>query len=171
MGTPISTWISRIIILATIGGGSVGLLETLKIALAATALSAFAWTAFVIAVIMYGYGIFVGLRESEGKGANSHVFIYFALQVPYVSSPWVAYHFTSGLHAIVAVIGIEVGWSFRIGSEWQFAILQPYPFGFGVNLVALAILFVVYIQRFYQRDSGKSHATARRTEEVSPYDY
>ena len=102
-------------------------------------------------MILYAYGIFVGLKVNDGKIADKHVVIYFCLQLPLISSPLLLYRFTSGFHAAVGVVGKRFMWTVGVGSEWKFALLEPYPLGIAINLFPLAILFVLYVERSYRR--------------------
>ena len=95
-------------------------------------------------IALYGYGIFVGLKLSEGPTPIHHLRAYFILQIPLISSPLFAYRFCSGLQATVAVIPPSFGFDFRLGSEWHFAVSSSDHWGIGVNLVALAIVFLLY---------------------------
>jgi hypothetical protein len=73
-----------------------------------------------------------------------HLRFYFSLQIPFISSPVIAYRFCSGLEATVAIIQLGLRCEYRLGSGGQFAILSSAPWGIGVNFVALAIVFLLY---------------------------
>ena len=92
-------------------------------------------------IALYGYGIFVGLKLSEGPTPLRHLRAYFILKIPLISSPLVTYRFCSGLQATVAIIPPTFGFDFRLGSEWHSAISSSDRWGIGVNLVALASSF------------------------------
>jgi hypothetical protein len=93
---------------------------------------------------LYGYGIFVGLKLSEGSAPLRHLRLYFGLQIPLISSPVIVYRFCSGLQTTIAMIQPGLRWDFRLGSEWQFSILSSAPWGVGINFVALAIVCLLY---------------------------
>jgi hypothetical protein len=150
-----NAWFRRLLLVLTVGGGFLGLALTLQ--LFATADKAIVYLTLLAFVGLYGYGIFVGLKLSEGFNPIAHLRFYFALQVPFISSPVIAYRFCSGLQATVAIIyrggeivaeglHLESGlrWDCRLGSEWKFAILSSEPWGCGVNLVALILMFLLY---------------------------
>jgi hypothetical protein len=135
-------WFRRLLVVLTIGGGFVGVALTSQF---------FHQTNKVIAYIMllafvtlYGYGIFIGLKVSEGRASLRHLRFYFGLQIPFISSPLIVYQFCSGLHGTVAIIQSRLTWGCRLGSESQFAILSSAPWGIGINFVALAIVFLLY---------------------------
>jgi len=138
-----NAWFRRLLLILTIGGGFVGVAVTIQFFLHANTV-----IAYILALAflgLYGYGIFVGFKLSEGSAPLRHLRLYFALQVPLISSPFITYRFCSGLQATVAIIqpGLRWGWDWRLGSEWQFVIHSSAPWGVGINLVALAIVFLL----------------------------
>jgi hypothetical protein len=137
-----NAWFRRLLLILTIGGGFVGLVLTTQFFSQAN--KVIAYIMLLAFVALYGYGILVGLKLSEGPTPLRHLRAYFILQIPLISSPLVAYRFCSGLQATVAMIPPSVGFDFRFGSEWHFAISSSDPWGVGVNLVALAIVVLLY---------------------------
>jgi hypothetical protein len=105
---------------------------------------AIGYLVLLLLVGLYGYGIFVGLKLSEGPIPIEHLRFYFALQIPFISSPLISYRFCSGLQATVAILQSGLAWDCRLGSEWQFSLLGSAPWGCGVNLIALIMVFVLY---------------------------
>lgn len=103
-----------------------------------------AYVVLLAFIALYAYGIFIGIKLSEGPPPLKHLRLYFGLQIPFISSPVIAYRFCSGLQATVAMIQSSLKWDFRLGVEGQFAILSSAPWGCGVNFVALAIVFLLY---------------------------
>ena len=138
-----NAWFRRLLLILTIGGGFVGVTVTIQSLLHANKV-----TAYIMAVVflgLYGYGIFAGFKLSESSAPLRHLRLYFSLQIPFISSPFIAYRFCSGLEATVAIIqpGFRWGWDWRLGSAWQFVIHSSAHWGFGINLVALAIVFLL----------------------------
>jgi hypothetical protein len=88
---------------------------------------------------------------------------YFALQVPFISSPLFVYRFCSGLQATVAVVGIGLGWDCRFGSEFQLVILSPAPLGGGINLVALIVVFILCSPVVHPRDDTPAPSLTKRS--------
>lgn len=121
-------------------------------------------------VILYGYGIFAGLRLSEDASHYGHVLFFYALQVPFFSSPLILYRFGCGLHITVGVVGFSFGWMFRLGSDCQMAVLQPNSWGGGVNLFAAAILFALVIH-FISDEDALPAPKPPDTESRPLYDY
>jgi len=138
-----NAWFRRLLLILTIGGGFVGITATIQFFLHANKVIAYILT--LVFLGLYGYGIFVGFKLSEGSLPLRHLRLYFSLQIPFISSPLIAYRFYSGLQATVAIIqpGLKWGWDWRLGSAWQFVIHSSAPWGVGINLVALAIVFLL----------------------------
>jgi hypothetical protein len=151
LNTANSPWFRKTITVFAIGGGFAGIVSTLKIAFGSTTWPISGWLIFASAVILYAYGIFVGLKVNDGKIADKHVVIYFCLQLPLISSPLLLYRFTSGFQAAVGIVGKRFMWTVGVGSEWKFALLEPYPLGIAINLFPLAILFLLSVERSYGR--------------------
>jgi hypothetical protein len=137
-----NAWFRRFLLILTIGGGFIGVALTTQFFSQAN--KVIAYIMLLAFVGLYGYGIFVGLKLSEGSAPLRHLRLYFGLQIPFISSPLIAYRFCSGLQATVAIIQPGLRWDCRLGSEWQIAILSSGLWGVGVNFVALAIVFLLY---------------------------
>ena len=136
-----NAWFRRLLLILTIGGGFVGITVTIQFFLHAN--KAIAYIVAVAFLGLYRYGIFVGFKLSEGSVPLRHLRLYFALQVPLISSPLITYRFCSGLQATVAIIQQGFRWDWRLGSAWQFVIHSSAPWGVGINLVALAIVLLL----------------------------
>jgi hypothetical protein len=137
-----NVWFRRLLLVLTIGGGFVGLILTMPFFSSADKVVAYLMLLAFIG--LYGYGIFAGFKLSEDSASLKHLRLYFSLQIPFISSPLIAYRFCSGFQATVAIIEPGLKWDFRLGSEWQFAILTSHPWGCGVNFVALIVVFLLY---------------------------
>jgi cytochrome b561 len=66
-----------------------------------------------------------------------------AIQVPWFSSPFVAYKFAAGFQVTVVFIGGRFNGGFQLGSDFQFNLLQQLPWGVGFNVFALVILVLL----------------------------
>jgi hypothetical protein len=149
-----NVWFRRLLLILTIGGGFVGV--TLTVQFFAQADKVIAYAILLAFVGLYAYGIFVGLKLSEGPPPLNHLRLYFALQIPFISSPLIAYRFCSGLQVTVAIIQPGLRWDCYLGSQWQFAILSSAPWGCGVNFVALVIVFLLYFHLATYADKSPS---------------
>src|SRR5438093_13143723 len=97
-----NAWFRRLLLILMIGGGFLG------IALTAQAFSradrVIAYIALLAFVALNGYGIFLGVRLSDGSAPLRHLRFYFALQIPFISSPIIAYRFATGLQVTIAMM-------------------------------------------------------------------
>jgi hypothetical protein len=74
-----------------------------------------------------------------------------AIQIPWISLPGIIYKFSVGLYAPVAFIAKHdaprysagFSWRFNLGSSCEFGLFQMAPIELGVNMVALALLFLL----------------------------
>ena len=139
-----NVWFRRSLLILTIAGGFVGVGSTTQ-ALFFQGDKVAVYVVLLAFVGLYGYGIFLGVKLSEGPAPLRHLRVYFGLQIPFISSPIIAYRFSTGLQTTIAVTQSGLRWDGRFfGSEGQFAIISPEPWAFGINVVALAIVFLLY---------------------------
>src|SRR5580765_4473399 len=135
-------WLRRLLLILLIGGGFAGLaLITEFVFQPIKPIARIAMLGFICA---YCYSIFIGLKLSEGTASLNYVRLYYALQIPFLSSPIITYRFGSGLQVTLAIIESGLTSSCRLGSEFQFAIGSSAPWGIGINFVGLAILLLLY---------------------------
>ena len=138
-----NVWFRRLLLILTIGGGFVGVARTIQFFSHVD--KVIAYVVLLAFVCLYGYGIFLGVKLSEGAAPLRHLRVYFGLQIPFISSPIVAYRFATGFQTTIAITQSGLGWDVRfLGSEGQFAILSQEPWGVGINVIALAIVFLLY---------------------------
>ena len=138
-----NVWFRRLLLILTIGGGFVGVARTIQFFSHVD--KVIAYVVLLAFVCLYGYGIFLGVKLSEGPAPLRHLRVYFGLQIPFISSPIVAYRFATGFQTTIAITQSGLGWDVRfLGSEGQFAILSQEPWGVGINVIASAIVFLLY---------------------------
>jgi len=139
-----NAWFRRLLLILTIGGGFAGVLLTIHSLPQGN--KVIGYISLLAFIGLYSYGIFVGFKLSEGPVPLEHLRVYFGLQIPFISSPLIAYRFCSGLSATVAIIqpGLRGRWDYRLGSVWRFVIHSSAPWGVGINLVALVIVLLLY---------------------------
>jgi hypothetical protein len=146
-------WFRRLLVILTVGGGFLGMVMTVNALFASKDTPVLGYAMLGLFVALYGYGIVAGLRLSEDANHYGHVLFFYALQVPFFSSPIILYRFGGGLQVTVWVVGLNFGWMFRLGSDWQMAILQPNSWGGGVNLFAASILFALVVHFMLDEDA------------------
>jgi hypothetical protein len=128
------------------------------------------WVTYVISLIflaLYGYGVFIGVCLAERGEPIWSLLFYFTVQIPFISSPLVTYRFYSGLEATVAIRDVGVGWDARFGSEWRLAILSSAPLGFGINIVAIIIVFFLTSLAFQRTRRGSGNSRSLKGEKKS----
>lgn len=162
----VNKWLCRCVLILAVGGGFHGSAGTLQAFLATPKASWPDYVAPIFFIALYCYGIFTGIRLSEKGTFDAHLFVYFALQVPVLSSPILVYQFASGFQAVVAIVVLGVEWTVRLGSEWQFAVLQSHRWSVGLNFFATAVLLLMYIQRFGGGEALFGHWTHQKDSNI-----
>lgn len=150
-----NVWLRRFLVILTVGGGFAGLALTVQIIFVAQ--KPF-WVTYAIALLffaLYAYGVFIGIWLSEGSRPVWPLLFYFALQIPFISSPIFTYRFCSGLQATVAIVGDVLSWDARLGSECRLAILSSATLGFGINLVALVVVLILTPHAFHDKERDR----------------
>ena len=110
-----NAWFRRLLLILTIGGGFAGVLLTIHSLPQGN--KVIGYISLLAFIGLYSYGIFVGFKLSEGPVPLEHLRVYFGLQIPFISSPLIAYRFCSGLSATVAIIqpGLRGGLGLPLG--------------------------------------------------------
>ena len=140
-------WIRRLNIVLTIGGGFLGLAVTLQALFSLEASPPAVFTLYILFAALYAFGILVGIRLAEGRGIERRLILFYALQIPWISSPILGYRFASGFNLSGALIGFELNGFFRLGSDWQMNLFQALPWGIGLNFFALAMAIYLVLKR------------------------
>jgi len=147
-------WFRRFLVVLTVGGGFFGAVISTDTLFAAKDTPVFGYAMIALVIALYTYGIVSGIRLSEDASHYGHVLFFYALQVPFFSSPILLYRFACGFHAKIWVVGFSFGWMCRLGSDCQLAISQPNSWGGAVNLFAAAVLFALVVHFFSDEDKA-----------------
>ena len=91
---------------------------------------------------MFLYGVIIGIGITENKRLAKGLWIFYAVQVPWISSHFIFYKFFSGLELTFGFSEKLFMYSFTLGSDWGFATLQDFPTGIGVNVFALVMMIL-----------------------------
>lgn len=137
-------WLRRVAGLLAIAGGGVGLTVSLAEVLSGR-LDVLTSAVVVAFAALYAFGVYVGMRALEaGPQSATPLFVFYLLQVPYVSTPWLSYRFASGAnaHVLLSAEGATANWT--LGSQFNFALFQVSPVALGCNLVAVVICVFVW---------------------------
>ena len=131
----------------TIGGGFLGAAMTLQTFFASKGLSPVVYAILMAFIALYAYCIFVGLRLVDRPQETKHLLVFYSLQVPWLSSPLIAYRFVSGFNFHVGFLDFNPTFLLRIGSDWKFSFFQSAPWGLAINLFAVLMVIVVLSSR------------------------
>lgn len=146
-------WLYWAVLLVTVGGGLVGLVISVGEIKFDSVLHAI-FPPFCIA--LYAFVIFSGLAFARDVNRIGPLQVALWLQVPWIVTPVFIYKFTAGLHAVVSLGTPEDGtFGLRMGgAAWLGAVCKlgygAESWTFGVNLIALALLF--YLRQWKNRD-------------------
>jgi hypothetical protein len=137
------SWLRKAYIILTVGGSFTGTVLTLQVFMSSKEAIPMVYAMYACFIGLYAYGIWAGLRFSENEEDKKHLIIFYWLQVPWVSSPIIGYRFAAGFHISGACIGDKLSGFFRLGSDWQFNLLQSIPWGIGLNFFALVMVLIL----------------------------
>ena len=123
----------------TVGGGFTGLVLTLQL------LAQMRDTALIVLCIVFAllhaFVVASGLLLVHNPHRVMPLVAALTLQIPVISSPLVAYRFGDGLSAGFGFSTEQglIGWV-NFGSDWHLNVMQPLPWGSGINVVPVVLL-------------------------------
>jgi hypothetical protein len=135
-----STWLRLTLITLTVGGGFTGVVVSSQALFSPQVKGPALILMCSVFVTLYVFVLAAGLLLAHNPQRVMPVVAALALQIPVVSSPLVSYRFASGLVAAVGLGENGSFWLIRFGADWQFNLLQPLPWGVGLNLVPVVLL-------------------------------
>jgi hypothetical protein len=138
-----SNWLRLALITMTVGGGFTGVALTLQALLSPQVAGPALVVMCIVFLLLHVFILISGLMFVMNAQRVMPLVVALALQLPYITSPIIAYHLGAGLHGGVGVGERGFFYWIRLGSDWQFNLLQPLPSGLGVNLVAVFFLAAV----------------------------
>lgn len=127
------------------GGGGIGIavaLTELQRQFAPSAATAIVCLFFIAYTL--GLGIGVGLIEARARALKA-ARIYFAVQIPLVTSHAISYQFACGAYVYIIVNGRGFSVPMSVGSLSTLIVAGDAPFSVGLNLVA--VLFTILLWR------------------------
>jgi hypothetical protein len=137
------SWLRLTLITVTVGGGFTGVAITLQ-ALCERLNQPPAYYVLMMAFIaIFAFITSSGLVFIQNPERTDLLIIALGLQIPWVSSPIIAYKLAAGFQVCVALIGGRIAGGFRLGSDFQINFFQRLPWGAGINLFALALLVLL----------------------------
>jgi len=157
-------WFRLSLILLTVGGGFCGFAitwQSLCNVLKSSENNPVNIILLVIFLALYGLVVASGLVFAHDQRKSAFLFVSFILQVPWISSPVFSYRFTAGLHATVGNVGGNWIGGISLGSDWQCALMQQAPWGFGLNL--FAVFMLILLARFVRTSKSLLEPTISQT--------
>lgn len=150
---PMKTWLRLIVVLMTVGGGSIGFTLAHRLFDGPIKGGSLGVVIAIILMAMYAFVVAAGLLLVYDSRRIGPVLVAFALQIPWISCPAFEYHFAAGLNAVITLGPIRATQSllsiFELRGPLGTAFLvslgtssRDGPWRIGINLVA-AILFVL----------------------------
>jgi hypothetical protein len=133
-------WLRLTLITLTVGGGFTGFVGTLPSLLRHGSQQPVLFLMFAGFLALYAFVAASGLLFIQNEKQILPLLIGFAVQVPWISSPVLAYQFTAGFNVSVGLFAGRLGWVVRLGGDWHCVLGQKAAWGAGVNLFALFIM-------------------------------
>jgi hypothetical protein len=138
-----NTWLRLTLITITVGGGFTGAAVSLQVLLGPQGRQISNFFLIGAFFFLFAFVTASGLMFVHNPEMKLPMVVALALQVPWVSSPFLAYKFAAGFQVSVAILGGRLSGGLRLGSDFQINLFQRMPWGAGVNLFALAMLLLL----------------------------
>jgi hypothetical protein len=149
-------WLRLTLITVTVGGGFTGVAIALQ-ALLGPQVQGVGNSILIFAFLaLFAFVTISGLVFVQNPQRTIPIAIALVLQIPWVSSPLIAYKFAAGFQVCASFIGGQFNGGLRLGSDFQINLLQQLPWGAGCNFFALALL--VFLLR-----AGRTNDTLQLT--------
>ncbi|CAH0542932.1 hypothetical protein [Vibrio marisflavi] len=146
--------VESILLVATIGGGFLGVESTLRRFALSEHASLNMYIFLILGVALYGYILLAGLRFALNKTNIAPLKRAFLIQIPWISSPYIVYRLAAGFNFCAIAHTDRAGnllsifssgtifMSSGLGDAFQYGLLNHAPWGIGVNYGAI-ILFIL----------------------------
>lgn len=154
-----STWLRLTLITMTVGGGFTGIAISTQILFSPQVAGPALVAISIVFLLLHMFVLVSGLLFVHNSTRVMPLVVALAIQIPYISSPLITYRFGDGLFGVVGIAETGLIGRFHFGSYWQFNLLQPLPWGLGVNLVAVAMLVALGVSVSRQRRVARSVAS------------
>jgi hypothetical protein len=146
----------------TVGGGFTGVVVTLQSLFASLSQSPLYLLLTAVGVALYAFVFVSGLIFVHDPHRTKPLSVAFAIQIPWITSPFLTYKFAAGSEAALSIgnleegkVGVHLGTDTLLGSAFtlKLNLLQEGRWIIGVNLVALTI-FVLLLRSVQTRAPG-----------------
>ena len=148
----IATWTRFTILAFAILGGAYGFAMTVRDLLRVDALGF--GTILLHASSLFGFAFVTaaGILFWHDHTERKLLMWAFGIQVPWISLPGFVYKFASGASGMLALVASHAGYKYsggitakaELGSTFEIRVLQNAPVEIGVNIVALALLILLW---------------------------
>jgi hypothetical protein len=137
------TWLRLTLVTVTIGGGFTGVAITLQTLFGMKGQPVINYVLITGFVALFAYVTISGLIFVQNPQRTAPLIVALVLQIPWISSPLIAYKFAAGFQVSAAIVGGQFKGGFLLGSDFRFNIFQQTPWGAGINLFALGLLLLL----------------------------
>jgi hypothetical protein len=147
----VRAWVRFVLTAVTVLGGMHGIALPLRALFSPSSQGFVAAVLFGAMLIAYTYVTVAGVIFWRQPNRRRPLIWALAIQIPWISLPGFVYKFSAGLYVSVAFIAKHLAdtysagfnWSFNLGSSCEFRLFQMAPIELGVNVAALAALFLL----------------------------
>jgi hypothetical protein len=137
-------WVTRLHVIATVGGGFTGLAVTLAKLMGG-------WPQLKVAAVLvfsafgafFVWSIYVGLRLSEGGNVIRELRIFYVAQILHFTTPALSFHVGLGLMLYVGALPSGQNVLATVGAYWNTGIFQGEGWFLAVNIVPLIMLWLM----------------------------
>lgn len=148
---PVRPWLRFTLLAVTVLGGLHGIVISLQALLSTDPRGFGASVFFGFFLIAYIYVTAAGVILWRQPKQIRPLIWALAIQIPRISMPGFVYKFSVGFYVAVALVAKHLGdkysaglnWNFSLGSSCEVRLLQNAPVEAGVNIAALAALYLV----------------------------
>src|SRR5438034_9994951 len=137
------SWLRLTLVTVTIGGGFTGVAITLQSLLTPQEQPPLYYFLMSGFLALFAFVTISGVVFVHDPNRIRLLIIALAIQIPWVSSPLIAYKFAAGFQVCAALFGGRFAGGFRLGSDYQINLFQQLPWGVGINFFALALLVLL----------------------------
>jgi hypothetical protein len=147
----VSAWFRLTLLAVAVLGGLHGIVICLEALFSPTSQGLRAFILFGAMLAAYIYVTAAGLIYWRRPNQMRPLAWALTIQIPWISLPGFVYKFSAGLSVCVALIAtrhrdmgsVGVNGNFKLGSSCELRLLQDAPIELGLNVAALAALFVL----------------------------
>ncbi|WP_226648594.1 hypothetical protein [Microbulbifer variabilis] len=140
--------IRRVLLFASIGGGSIGSIMVAIDIATSDQLTKETVISNGLLIVVFIYTVYAGLQFSRSRSSIKNLTRAFFLQIPWITSPIISFKIASGIGASFAIIYSTLNYKYRLslGADYTLSLYSDQPLGIGINLAAVS--FLIFIQLY-----------------------